>query len=306
MKRQEYLKTLGLTSSATPEEIKKSYRKLSLKYHPDKNNNSPESTEKFNKLNEAFSYLTNKNGEQDEENHFNFPSMNGHNTTVNPQDIFNMMFNGQNLDNIFNNLNETDIPNLNGFPNVRVFHNGFPMHMKKEKPPPIIKNIEITMEQCYNGCKLPLTVKRWVGKPGMNEEEEKIYIDIPCGIDNNEMLILRNSGHIINDYLKGDIKVFIKVLNNNQTFKREGLNIIFTKDITLKEALCGFTFTIDHISGKSFTIKNNKIIKPGFKTTIQKLGFKRDNMHGNLEILFNVTFPLELSKDTINQLNKIL
>ena len=306
MKRQEHLNTLGLNANATPEEIKKTYRKLSLKYHPDKNNNSAESTEKFNKLNEAFSYLTNKNGEQDEENILNFSSMGGGTAGINPQDIFNMMFNSQNIDSLFNNLNEDDIKNFNGFPNVRVFHNGFPVHMKKEKPPPIIKNIEITTEQCYNGCKLPLTVKRWVGKPGMNEEEEKIYVDIPCGIDNNEMLILRNSGHIITDNLRGDIKIFIKVLNDNLTFKRDGLNIIIQKEISLKESLCGFVFSIDHISGKNFTFKNNKIIKPGFKTTIQKLGFKRDNMIGNLEIIFNVIFPSELSKETINQLNKIL
>ena len=132
MKRQEYLKTLGLTSTATPEEIKKSYRKLSLKYHPDKNNGSAESTEKFNKLNEAFSYLTNKNGEQDEENVFTFNSMGGGTGGINPHDIFNMMFNNQNLDSLFNNLNEGDMPNMQGFPNVRVFHNGFPMHMKKK------------------------------------------------------------------------------------------------------------------------------------------------------------------------------
>ena len=73
-----------------------------------------------------------------------------------------------------------------------------------------------------------------------------------------------------------------------------------------KEALCGFVFSIEHISGKTFTFKNNKIIKPGFKTTIQKLGFKRENMIGNLEIIFNVIFPSELSNDKIYQLNNIL
>ena len=67
------------------------------------------------------------------------------------------------------------------------------------------------------------------------------------------MIILRNSGHIINDMLKGDVKVFIKVLNDNTNFKREGLDIIIAKDISLKEALRGFfNFSIDHISGKTF------------------------------------------------------
>ena len=302
MKRKEHLKILGLNDNASAEEIKKAYRKESLRWHPDKNNNSQESTNKFNKLNEAFSYLTNKNGEQDEEKIFEFPGMNG-SAGIHPQDIFNMMFNnGEGLESLFNNdINDFNHP----FQNVKIFHNGRPVNMKKEKPPPIMITVNISMEQCYTGCKLPVTVNRWIGKPNMNKEDEKIYVDIPCGIDNNEMIIVKNKGHIANDNLRGDVKIIIKV-SNDTNFKREGLDLILEKNITLKEALCGFIFTIEHINGKTFTLKNNKIIKPGNKTNVQKLGFKRENIIGNLIIEFNVNFPNELSSDIIKQLKKLL
>ena len=118
------------------------------------------------------------------------------------------------------------------------------------KPPPIIKEIEITFQQAYNGCSLPLKIDRWIGKPGMNKESETIYVDIPCGIDHNEMIIIRDRGNIANEQLKGDIKVLLKLAMIHNL--REGIDLILEKNISIKEALCGFSFNIDHLSGKSY------------------------------------------------------
>ena len=316
MLRKKHLQTLGLEHPSSEEQIKKAYRKLSLKYHPDKNPGNNEANDKFLKINEAFSYLTNKAGELDEENPFKFSTFEKHgdaagfqNINIDPNDIINMMFGfGNNhKQDVFSNLNREDISELNtGFPNIKVFHGGgFSPNINLQKPPPIVKNIEITLEQAYNSCKFPITIKRWYKKPGMNEEEEKIYIDIPSGIDTNEMIIIRDKGHIINDSLKGDIKIFIKV-NNDTEFIRDGIDLILNKTISLKDSLCGFKFNINHINGKEFTIKNNKIIEPNSITTIPNLGFLRDNKKGVLKIIFKVEFPKNISSENINQLKKIL
>ena len=56
-----HYETLGVSNEATDIEIKKAYRSLSLKYHPDRNNNSEEATAKFQKINEAYETLSDEN-----------------------------------------------------------------------------------------------------------------------------------------------------------------------------------------------------------------------------------------------------
>ena len=128
-----------------------------------------------------------------------------------------------------------------GFPfgNVHVFHNGIPVHQRGSKPPPITQTITINMEQVFNGATLPVEIERWTMENGYrNNEKETIYVEIPQGVDDNEMILLKERGNITNDTQKGDIKIFVKI-NNLTSFKRNGLDLIIRK-VTLKEALCGF------------------------------------------------------------------
>ena len=151
-------------------------------------------------------------------------------------------------------------------PNIRIFRNGVPPHSLK-KPTPIIKTLEINLSQAYTGYNYPLEIERWIKQEDniKSVEKERIYVNIPSGIDENELIILRNKGNVLNDNLKGDIKCFVKIKNDTE-FKRNGLNLILIKNISLKDSLCGFSFTINYIDGKQYTInnKNGKIINPGF------------------------------------------
>jgi DnaJ family protein A protein 2 len=120
------------------------------------------------------------------------------------------------------------------------------------------------------------------------------------------MIILRDKGNVINENCKGDIKIFIKIENNTE-FKRNGLDLIFEKTITVKEALCGFNFELKYITGKIYTITNNSgnIISNGYQKTIPNMGFTREHHTGNLIIIFNVKFPEKLSETTISLLKNI-
>ena len=98
---------------------------------------------------------------------------------------------------------------------------------------------------------VPVEVERWIYEEKAKKvEKERVYVDIHTGIDDNEMVILRDQGNIMENGLRGDIKIFIKITNNS-AFQRDGLNLLYTKKITLKEALIGFTFDLKHLSGKS-------------------------------------------------------
>jgi len=150
-------------------------------------------------------------------------------------------------------------------------------------------------------------IERWLIENGTKIfEHETVYVTVPKGIDEGEIIILREKGNIAREDCKGDIKIIIKIVNNTE-FKRSGLDLIYVKIITLKEALCGFTFELKYISGKVYTINNNSgnIISNGYRKTIPNMGFSRDNHTGNLIIIFIVKFPDKLTDEVIEKLKKI-
>ena len=114
------------------------------------------------------------------------------------------------------------------------------------KPIPIIKTIVITLEQSYSGCSIPVEIERWIIENGVKKQEtETLYVQIPKGSDSNEIMIYRNKGNMISPGNIGDVKVIIK-LQGHSIYQRHGLDLIYNKNITLKEALCGLSFDIKH------------------------------------------------------------
>ena len=83
--------------------------------------------------------------------------------------------------------------------------------------------------------------------------------------------------------------------------------MLLEKSITIKEALCGFSFELKYITGRKYTITNNSgnIISNGYKKVIPNMGFTRENHVGNLIIIFNVQFPDKLPDETIEKLKQI-
>jgi DnaJ family protein A protein 2 len=207
---------------------------------------------------------------------------------------------------------------MGGFPpgmmppgaNIHVFRNGVPININNamQKPQPIIKTISISIEQVLSGANIPVEIERWIMEHGNKVfERETIYVSIPKGIDDNEIIMLRDKGNVINEQNKGDIKLFIRV-ENTTDFKRNGLDLILERKVSLKEALCGFMFELKHINGKSYTINNNpgSIVTPAYFKNIQNMGLTRDGHTGNLVITFDVVFPETLSLETISKLKEIL
>lgn len=306
-----FYKILEIPETASSDEIKKSYRKLSMIYHPDKNKNNPDATAKFQKISEAYETL----GDEEKKKEYDM-------TQNNP--FFKMMGQGANqpnmgfpVDEIFSQLfgmHGMPFQNMNSFgpgqgigPNIRVFHNGMPVNMGFQKPTPIIKNIDIPIDKILTGTTIPLDIERWIMENGNKIfENETLYVTVPKGIDEGEIIILREKGNVAREDSKGDIKIFIKIHNDTE-FKRSGLDLVLEKTITVKEALCGFTFELKYITGKTYTITNNSgnIINHGYRKMIPNMGFSRDQHIGNLIIIFNVTFPENISEEALEQLKKI-
>lgn len=277
MTLDECYEILGIKPGVSEEEIKKAYRRKSLIHHPDRNNNSIESTEMFKKVNESYDRISNHTAKEPDENIFSDGEIN--------LDAFMRMF--------------SDMGN----------HPSFAHHVNRQIPIPIIKRVEITLEQVYTGCLVPIQIVRTIKHYGeTREESETLYVDIQKGIDTNEMIIIREKGHVVDDTPVGDIKVVVSVLDH-PLFRRSGLDLVFTREITLKQALCGVNIEFVHLSGNLYKINNSKgknVINPGYQKVVPGLGLQRKDHNGNLIIEFKVNFPEKLTVNQIEAIESIL
>jgi DnaJ-class molecular chaperone len=317
---ENYYNILGVEETATKDEIKKAYRGLQMKWHPDKNQGSDDSKKMSEKINEAYETLGDE-AKRDEYNRSRnnpnpFMRMNtgggggGGGMEMPMDDIFNMFFGGG-----MNPFGMQGMPGMAGMPGmppgarVHIF-NGGPIGFQHamSKPVPILKTLNITMDQVLSGANMPLEIERWNVENGIKVfETETIYVTIPQGIDDNEMIILRDKGNMLNEQAKGDVKVIVKITNTSE-FKRAGLDLVFEKNITLKEALCGFTFELNYLNGKSYTLNNNKgnIIPPEYRKVYPGMGLTRGEHKGNMIIHFHVEFPEKLTEEQIASLSSVL
>lgn len=296
--QKDYYNILGIPKNSSQDDIKKAYRKLSLKHHPDRGGNK--ST--FQNINEAFQTLgePQKRKQYDMRDSFPFSGMGGNDDL---DGFFSAVFGGGHP-GMFTPFGGQG----RGMPNIRIFQNGRPVHLSQRKPQQINKTIEISLTQSYLGANIPITIERWIFHHNEKRtEKEKIYINIEKGIDNGEIIILKNKGNVINETNKGDVKIFISV-KNESNFVRKGLDLYLTKEITLKESLVGFKFEIKHLNNKLYKINNEEgnIIPPDYIKKISNLGMIRKNTSGDLYIKFVINFPKHLSSEKIAMLKDIL
>ena len=164
------------------------------------------------------------------------------------------------------------------------------------------------MEESYEGIVKSLEIDKWVIHNNIKTvEKETLYVDIPHGIDNNEIIIMKGKGNINTHGISGDIKIQIKI-KNKSIFTRNGLDLLVNKKISLKEALVGFKFEIKHLNKKTYMINNfnSKVVTPNFRSIIDKMGMKRGNNVGRMIILFEIIFPKTLSETQKEKLKEIL
>ena len=166
----KYYKILELEPNATESEIKKAYRKMALKYHPDKNP-SPEAQEKFKSIAEAYEVLTNKaSATQNANNHFR---------PRNPHDLFRELFenmgNKSNMSNTSNNNPMFHFINSSFPSRVHVFNNSSPLFVSSTHRSSVIngkERIETIIEK-RNGKETRTTIKTNM-ETGVKETSKEI------------------------------------------------------------------------------------------------------------------------------------
>lgn len=317
---ESHYEVLNVPKQATQEEIKKSYRALSMLYHPDKNKNNPEFTSKFQKISESYEVLGDpeKRAEYDLMQRLGFSSPSSSYPSSFAPFFFSPVVGGMGrrdetggvpMDVVGSLLASLFAEGMEGGGIERVVGgierergNKAPIR-SPDIPSPIVKQLTVSLNEVLTGTTVPVEVERWLLEDGEKIwETETIYVPVPKGTDHGEIILLKGKGHVATPTIMGDLKITIQV-SPDPLFQRRGLDIIFDKSITLKEALCGFTFPLPYLTGKTYTIHNfNKIIRPGHQTVLPNMGLSRDGHVGNLIIRFTVVFPTTLTETCLAHL----
>ena len=352
---KDFYAILGVGRNASADEIKKAYKKMALKWHPDRNpSNQKEATEKFKEISEAFQVLNDPEKKQvydmygEEGLNGNVPSNFGQqggpggsfsfnfhgspfsfaNTSFKkPEDIFKMFF-GDGDPRFFASSDDDDdddmmdstygMPEMHGiygthdnpFGSFWVPSGGRSSRsFAKRKPEPMVYNLELSLEQLYNGCTKKLKIRRMVeDESGRGYEEEKVIrVDVKAGWKAGTKLTFENEGNIVCGYAS-DIIVVIQE-KPHMTFVRKGDDLECTVPVTLDDALTGTHLTIPFLDGNEVSININDVIKPGSLITVNGKGMpisKAPGTFGKLIIMFNVIFPTVLTREQKENIKKDL
>ena len=300
---ETFYSILGVSNDAKELDIKKAYRKLSYEYHPDKNGGNKEKEEIYKKINEAYDILKDptKRKQYDYEIcMINSPSFSDEGDLG---DILGHLFSGMGSrkskkknQSMFHNMDEVMFMSFppTGMPNSSLF----------QQPEVCIEDlhhrVQISYQQAYDGINLPITIKRDIHLGNNNyEEEETLYINIPSGIDNHEIITIEEKGHR-KDKQKSNIKVHIELKTDSQ-FQRQGMDLIYIHELTFEESILGFSFVLNHLNGQQIKINNpkGKLILHQSNKTIKNLGFTRQGKNGNLILEFKIKVPEPFNEEQI-------
>lgn len=297
----DYYKVLEITPTATEAEIKKAYRKLARKYHPDLNPNDKEAERKFKEINEANEVLSNPENRKKYDKygkdwqHADEFEKAGYNP--NQQHSSRQQYANPNYaDFSGGDFSESD---FSDFFNSMYGSGRSSRKQTKYRGHDFNAELQLDLASAYTTHKQNLTVN------GKN-----IRITIPAGVENGQIIKIPNHGAPgANGGPNGDLYITF-LIDNHSEFKREGNHLYADVDLDLYTAILGGEIFVNTFDGK-VKIKVPPETQAGTKVKLKGKGFpvyKKDNHFGDLYITYNLKLPTHLSekeKQLFQELAKI-
>lgn len=322
---KDFYSVLGVARNAPAEQIKRAYRKLALKYHPDKNPGDEKAKTKFAELSNAYEVLNDEEKRQiydrhGEEGLKQHQQGGGGGGGGHPGDIFSQFFGG-------------------GFGGFGGFGGGMQQEPETPKGEQVTIDLYVSLKDLYLGntikvlrdkdvlkpakgkrkcnCRQKM-VTRQVG-PGMfqqyaqNEceecpnvklarEQSVLMADIEPGMENGKEIVFFEEGDVLIDGDPGDLVMKVTAQYDKQMKWKRGdkdNNLYMDKEITLVMALNGFETEITHYDGRKIVLKNDEVTTPGFVQTYKNEGmpkFGASRKFGDLVVTYSIKFPKKVPK----------
>ncbi len=266
--------TLGVSETASADEIKKAYRRLARKYHPDINK-SPDAEEKFKEINAAYEILSSEEKRKQYDAHGDniFGGQNFH-------DFASSHGNAADLDEILRNIfGGGGFGAFGGSGGFESFGGGFAQQQRRE--PDLDVNAMIT---------IPFDVAVLGGTHAISYNNENFSVKIPAGIKNNEKLRIKNKGKSYNGK-KGNLYLTVEIAPSNE-YKRVGDDLYKDFNVPLKTALFGGKVKVKTHT-KEITLKVGKDTKQGQKFRVKGYGVanRKTGNKGDLYLKANIVLP---------------
>ena len=327
MEEEDYYRIMGLSRDATKVDIKRAYRELALKYHPDKHPNDKETAEqKFITITKAYNTLM----DDEDRRKYDLYGKNGNGRRLTPykrtglDDLYDRFYS---QDNVYSSKNTSastsdysydsqtySSPSHEFVARQRNHPSSVPSHHVVPEAPCYSKestddeddylssligtikvNVWLTLEEIYHGCTKIYQVARC--RDG-TIEHKKCIVTITPGFETGREIRAPGCGNKLIGQQADDI-VFKVMEKPHPIFKRENNDIYQTVSVQLKDALLGFALQITDINGETISQNVQGPINPDDPIIIPGHGFFNadTNIKGNHIIHIKVVYPKQLTEE---------
>lgn len=288
---KDYYKILGVKEDATQEEIKKAYRKLARKHHPDKNQGDKKAEERFKEIQEANDVIgnTEKRKEYDLRRKSPFGFGDGHDTAAGGRfyrapDGTYVRYESQG--------GGAGPDEFGGFGDVfeRIFGGraapgGQQQYSRPQRGRDLETTVSLSFQQALEGGKTEVVLP----------SNERVRIDIPKGVSSGFKIRIRDRGEKGSGG-RGDLFVTFQVAGHPR-FTRRGNNLYVVEHVNLFEAVAGTKRNIENAYGKQIKLTIPAGIQPGEKLRLREQGIESGKGKGDLFVEIQVDVPKDLSED---------
>jgi curved DNA-binding protein len=300
---EDYYQLLGVAKGASAEEIKKAYRKLAMKYHPDHTKGDKAAEEKFKKISEAYAVLSDKKKRKE----YDTFGAEGFQQRFSQEDIFR----GFDFGDIFREFGfGGDFFSGRGrgsssgmrfnFGGGSPFGHQAGQQQARMKGSDLIYELPLTLKEVANGTTKTVSLQH-------QGYSQKVTVKIPKGLISGKKLRLAGKGSPSPvGGPPGDLFIQAKVLND-PSYRAEAYDLHMKQELKLSEAVLGTSISVSTLDDKELSLKIPPGTRPGTKMRMPGHGLPhmKGNKKGDLYVKIQIKLPRQLTDEQKKLIEKL-